>query len=224
MRNARMIIQGATLLALLWWPRHLGGQTFVQLPDLDPSNSLGPRLTRVVVWNKLSRALFGEIAAKVTLVSAEGSQPTVYEFAADGVWNRVVFGEKDIYINAFDDRSSTTQRLFGPAGVDISASRILYIADRYNERVVLARFDPLARSLSEVGVAQGDSALVGVIDIAWDGGVEPFLNNYFYALSDRGIVVLVAMDHGCSNTPVVVRHQGHINGPISFPERTVPWA
>jgi hypothetical protein len=124
----------------------------------------------------------------LTLVSLEGSTPAAYEFAADGALNRVLYGQKDVYIKAFNDLSSTGQRLLGPAGIDVSASRIVYVADRVNARVVLARFDPAARSLTEVAVANGDSVLQGVIDVAWDGGVEPFLNNYFYALSSRGIV------------------------------------
>jgi len=186
----------AMIGALLTVPMVVAGQTFVQLADLDPQNAVGPRLTRTVTQNKLSgKALFAHVTSKVTYVSAEGTQPIVYEFASDGVWNRVLFGQKDVYIRGFDNVSATTQRLLGPAGLDVSAGRIVYIGDRLNARVVLARFDPGPQTLTQVAVTSGDSVLQGVTDVAWDGGTQPFLNEYFYALSTRGIVSWWRWDH-----------------------------
>jgi hypothetical protein len=51
----------ASAVTLILASRTARGQTYVQLPDLDPQNAVGPRLTRTVAWNKLSRFLFAQI-------------------------------------------------------------------------------------------------------------------------------------------------------------------
>src|SRR5437016_6456990 len=77
-------------------------QTYVQVAELDPNNPIGPRITSTVTQSKLSgRTLFGWIGDKVTYIWAPSNQssPTVYQFASDAAWNRVLVGQKDIYIH-----------------------------------------------------------------------------------------------------------------------------
>jgi flagellar hook assembly protein FlgD len=131
--------------------------------------------------------LFADLASKVTLIDAVANPPIVYEFASDGVWNRILFGQKDIYIKEFFNSGPGQRPVEGPAGLDISASRLLYVADRANERVLLARFDAASRTLSQVA-SVSDPMLRGVSDVAWDGQDAPLTTDFFYALNGSGWV------------------------------------
>ena len=55
-------------------------------------------------------------------------------------WSRVLFGQKDQYIHVFDNSYSSQGRMRLPGGIDISAQRTVYVADRINGRVVLGSF------------------------------------------------------------------------------------
>lgn len=173
-----------TAIALLMGPvgPTVAAQTFVQVPELSPERVVGPRITETIAMNRLNRHLFASLNAKVTFVDALLSPPRAYEFSSDGVWSRVLFGEKDEYIYPFTNAGSSTLRLLGPGGVDISANRTLFIADQLNGRVVLARFNAGSKSLAQVAVTPDDPDLGGVVDVAWDGSVAPLTTENFYAL------------------------------------------
>lgn len=179
-----------TATALLLGPvgPTVAAQTFVQVPELSPERVVGPRITETIAINRLNRHLFASLDAKVTFVDALLSPPRAYEFSSDGVWSRVLFGEKDEYIYPFTNAGSSTLRLLGPAGVDISANRTLFIADQLNGRVVLSRFNATTKSLAQVAIAEGDPDLGGVVDVAWDGGGAPLTTENFFALDGAGKV------------------------------------
>jgi len=179
-----------TATALLMGPvgPTVAAQTFVQVPELSPERVIGPRITETIAMNRLNRHLFASLDAKVTFIDALLSPPRAYEFSSDGAWSRVLFGEKDEYIYAFTNVGSSTLRLLGPGGVDISATRTLFIADQLNGRVVLARFNAAAKSLAQVAVTPNDPDLGGVVDVAWDGSVTPLTTEFFYALDGAGKV------------------------------------
>ncbi len=187
-RSLHTLIAGVALFIVA--PAFLRAQTFVQLTDLDPQNQLGPRLTSVVVRNKLSAAgrLFAVLGSKISLFNATVSPALVYEFASDPGWNRVLFGQQDVYIRSFNNVSTSTTRLQGPSGLDVSSARNVYIADPFNSRVVLATFNPSSQTLSEFAVTPGDPSLRDVIDVAWDGQTLVFQTNSFYALNPSGVV------------------------------------
>lgn len=66
------------------------GQTFQQVVDLG--SGVGSRLTRFDTQSQLSRNLFHSLASTVSWV--DGTAGTVYQFAADPDYARVLFSRK----------------------------------------------------------------------------------------------------------------------------------
>src|SRR6267143_4421209 len=129
----RVLLPNAGALAVaalaLSCPRPASAQTFVQLTDLG--QNLGPRLTRVGARSRLGRDLFGAIGTKVSFIE----NSTVYQLATDPDWRRVLVGQKDEWVHAFDNANGPGGRLGQALGIDISARKYVYIADRSNGRV-----------------------------------------------------------------------------------------
>jgi hypothetical protein len=152
------------------------GQTFVQLSDMG--SNIGPRLTRTVSRQRIGRDLFGCVGTKVTFIQGG----LAYEFASDSVWNRVLVGLKDQYINRFVNTGGPGGRIVRPYGLDISARRNVYVADRERRRVLAATFDRTAKNL----VSPRNLSLPGTrpIDVAWDGQTSPLVNDFVYVLDD----------------------------------------
>lgn len=177
----------SALIVTAWasWSSSAHAQTFVQLTDLG--SSIGPRLTRLIARARVGEPLFGAIAQKITLVDRTGV-PTAYEFASDPLWHRVLFGKKDEYVRAFDNSPPPARMLESPRGIDISTQKILFIADPMNGRVLLARFDPVAQTVSAYGEASFDGIGGLPLDVAWDGGTSPTPagTEIFYAIDGAG--------------------------------------
>ncbi len=96
----------AATCTLLLWNAAARAQTFTQLSDMG--SSVGPRLTRAVTQQKVQRDVFSSLGKFVSYVEGQ----TAYEFATDPIWQRVVFGQWDSYIDAFDNAlSGPTERL-----------------------------------------------------------------------------------------------------------------
>jgi hypothetical protein len=168
----------------------LPAQTYVQVAELNPTEPIGSRITSTVTQAKLSRKLFGHIADKVTYIDWTANPQTVYQFASDDVWNRVLFGKKDVYIKAFSQVATGTS-LLGPAGIDyadqVSSALPLFIADRANERVVVATFNKYNHTLTTQFYTNADPDLVGVADVAYEHGPGYSSGtHYFYAVSVIG--------------------------------------
>lgn len=173
------------VLGVIACSTRLSAQTFVQVADMDPTNTVGPRLTSTVTQQKISRTLFGELNAKMTLIDAVASPAVAYEFASDGAWNRIVFGQKDVYIKTFDDHGANG-KLASPTGIDVSGSRYVFIADELGNRIVIAQFNSAAQTLQQVASTGPNSLLHSVMDVAWDGDSVPLTHNSFYAVSGAG--------------------------------------
>ncbi len=180
---ARFTTCVALLGTLLSWgasaPRSLEAQqgaTFTQLADLG--SNIGPRLTHTVSLARINRLLFGRIGTKVSFIQ----NGLVYEFATDPRWSRVLVGLKDDYINEFTNATGPGGRLLAPYGIDVSARRFVYIADREQRRVLVTVFNPSLKNLTNpVNIPMPGTR---PIDVAWDGTSAPLTNDYLYVLDD----------------------------------------
>jgi hypothetical protein len=143
---------------------HLGTQTFVQLTDLG--SGIGARLTRHVTDAALARSLFGAIGSKVSYIS----YGDVFQLATDPIWSRVLSAKLGDWINSTYGLPQAPLRT--PLGMDITALRKAYVADRANGFVLFADFDPTAQNL--IGFAAWSSAYFPrPVDVAWDGRSTP---------------------------------------------------
>jgi len=108
---------------------------------------------------------------------------TVYQLATDPDWRRVLVGQKDEWVHAFDNANGPGGRLGQALGIDISARKYVYIADRSNGRVFLAELSPTSQNLINASVW---SALQfpRPVDVAWDGGTTPLSQDNLYVLDD----------------------------------------
>ena len=150
---------------------NLVAQTFVQLTDLG--SDLGPRLTRQVTQQRISRELFGAVGSKVSFIDFS----TVYEFATDPDWARVVIGLKDQWVHGFTNVGGPGGRLSQPTGIDITAQKNVLIVDRLRGRILISYFESPTGSVA--------SALIPrPADIAWDGRTSPVTTEYAYAVDD----------------------------------------
>lgn len=181
MRHWRLALASLVLFAVR--PAGSFAQTLVQLSDMG--SQIGPRLTQSVAIQKLGVSLFGSIGGKVTYVVGDGNPPTAYEFATDPWWNRILFGQKDQYVNAF--RNDPNGGLSGPLGLDVSAQGTVFVADALNARVLLLHFDPGTKALSYVAEISSPEFLGLPLDVAWDGGTWPLSANdpVFYVISSQ---------------------------------------
>src|SRR5439155_11253759 len=119
----------------------LFGQTLVQLTDLG--SNIGPRLTRAVAQARISRSLFVRIGTKVNFIIFG----TVYQFAGDPDWSRLLVGLKDQWIHEYRNDAGPGGRIQDPGGIDISARKNFYTADQAKARLFAAVFDPNAQNL-----------------------------------------------------------------------------
>ena len=166
-------------------------QTFAQLADMG--SNIGPRLTRNVARNKISRDLFGSIGTKVTFI--EGG--VAYQFATDPTWARIVIGKKDDWLERFKNSSGPGGKLRAPYGIDISARKNVYIADWLSRRVLVATFSTSSHNL----VSPRNLAFSGFgrpIDVAWDGGSTPLSTDYLYVLDDS-LARIVPVQRECDS-------------------------
>lgn len=185
----------ATVSALVAVPPSAGAQTFVQLTDLG--SGIGPRLTSSVTRSKINRAVFGSTSGKVTFIDLS----TVYQFTADPSWRRVIIWKKDTWSHEFTNTSGPGGRIRSPAGMDISARKRWYLADRGNSRVLAATFDPASGNF--VSAATWSNApFPGPSDVAWDGRTSPLTQDYLYVVDDSsGLISYWDVNSGVPGTP-----------------------
>jgi hypothetical protein len=156
-------------------PRQATGQTFSQILQLG--EGVGPRLTRTVTLDSLNSSLFAVVYDHVTWVDARGSNPIVYEFAADPIWSKVVFSRKDDWIRGFNDWSAPDP-VVGPRSLDVSGSRKLFITDPPTGRVLVVTLDEAQKRLTRVGSLS--AGLTFPLAVAWDGATSPLSGEAVY--------------------------------------------
>jgi flagellar hook assembly protein FlgD len=161
--------------------------------------------------------LFGSIGGKVAYVVGDVNPPAVYQFATDVAWNRILFGRKDEYVEAYLNAGSGG--LSGPSGIDVSPQSTLFIADALNGRVVLAHFDAPSKTITTLGVA----SLFGIggvpADVAWDGGTSPTQGGteVFYVVDSSGRLSYWNYSPGVASVYWVYGSQGTGTGQFRGP-------
>lgn len=163
-------------LSLLGFSR-LSSQTFFQLTDMG--ENVGPRLTRVISQARVHRALFGRIGTKVSFIN----RGVVFQFASDPVWGRVTVGRWDQWIHAYTNAGGPGGGFGEIYGLDVSARRNLYVADRSKARVLVTAFDTVSGTLSSPRNWPG-SVFKRPVDVEWDGQTTPLTTDYLYVLDD----------------------------------------
>ena len=114
------------------------GRTFIRTPlsrdhDVD-------RLTRSVVQDRLSRTLFGATGKTASYYRAayRKSAPfvtaTYIQLVADPVWNRIVYGNLDRWIKAYDD-------VVGPSAIAVSPDGRVFVGETGRRRISVFRIE-----------------------------------------------------------------------------------
>ncbi len=188
-------------------PSLIVAQSFVQLTDLG--EGVGPRLTRRDTQERLERALFGGVGSKVSLVD----NSTVYQFVSDPEWGRVLFGQWNSWAREFRQPAGTTIPLQEPQGLDLSARRNVYLAERAHGWVVLARFDAATRTLADSRVWTSPATFPTPIDLAWDGRTAPLSQDFLYVLDDTMSAVSY-WDLNSSSSPTLLWSYGGLGSAI----------
>ncbi len=158
-------------------PARLSAQTFVQLTDLG--QSIGPRLSRTDTRDRLDRNLFGTIGTKVSFIDNN----IVYQFVSDPDWRRIILGKKDEWVHSYDNSGGPGGKLGQPMGIDISARKFFYAADRINRRIFVAEFSPSAQNFVNTTVWSAPQ-FMRPVDVAWDGTSAPLVTDNLYVLDD----------------------------------------
>jgi hypothetical protein len=149
----------------------------VQLTDLG--QGIGARLTRQVANQRLGVSLFGQIGTKVSFID----NGTVYQFASDPAWGRILSGRMNYWVHDYDNRTGPGGRLRQPLGIDISARKYVYAADRATGLIFLATFSPTTENLVSPGMWTAPQ-FPRPVDVAWDGRTTPLTADYLYVLDD----------------------------------------
>lgn len=185
----------------------LCGQTFVQLTDLG--QGIGPRLTKVVARNKLAVELFGEVGTFMSFID----YGTVYQFASDPSWGRVLTGLKDKWVHEFNNTSGPGGRLTRPLGIDISARKRFYITDRSKSRIIRATFNHIAQNIVSP-VLWTSSDFRRPVDVAWDGQTAPLSQDFVYVLDDS-LSRVSYWDVNGSGSPLFVWRYGSVGSGVA---------
>jgi len=128
------------LVALTVLPALASAESFRPSP-LVPSAGIDA-LNRSVTQQNLGRDLFGSPYASVVIgnVDVYDRFPYVearyFQVVSDPAWDRLVYGEIDRGVSAFDGAQSGAGALDGPRGLAVDADGRIFVADSGNHRVL----------------------------------------------------------------------------------------
>ncbi|MGH8244979.1 MAG: FlgD immunoglobulin-like domain containing protein, partial [Gammaproteobacteria bacterium] len=97
------------------------------------------------------------------------------------MWARILVGQWGQYVRGFRNAGGPGGVLGEVEGIDISARKTVYAADRSNGRIVVATFSPSAQNLIN---PQTWGPFARPVDVAWDGSTTPLTVDYVYVLDD----------------------------------------
>ncbi|MEK7728874.1 MAG: FlgD immunoglobulin-like domain containing protein [candidate division KSB1 bacterium] len=150
--------------------------------ELAPEHGLGI-LSRQITQSRLQRNLFGlprsmALFAKVQQFDAAPFIAASYvQLVTDPAWNRIVYGDYQRWIKAYDGRDSGTP-LNRPQGIAVDAQGRVYVADTDNGRVLVLQLTGPAENLTLAFVTElGKGELAQPSALAWDDGGTIFDNS-----------------------------------------------
>ncbi len=180
---------------------------------LSEEHQIG-KLTRKLTQERLHRSLFSTahgsaFFARVQQFNAAPFIAASYvQLVTDPAWNRIVYGDYQKWIKAYDGSVSGI-KLLRPHGIAVDANGTVYVADTGNRRVLVLEFNGPASQLelSYVG-SLGENELSQPMEVAWDdrGTIFNGRDDMIW-VSDGGANELLAYRAQDFSAAPVVRYQ-----------------
>lgn len=131
-------------------------------------------LSRSITAEKLQRRLFSMSHGSALFAQVQERTQSPYvianyvQFITDPAWNRIVYGDYQRWIKAYDAKE-TGVALQRPTGIVTDQRGFVYVADTGNRRVLILQLAGAAHDLSLVyrGVI-GQDELLQPVELAWD--------------------------------------------------------
>jgi len=214
------------LVALTVLPALASAESFRPSP-LVPSAGIDA-LNRSVTQQNLGRDLFGSPYASVVIgnVDVYDRFPYVearyFQVVSDPAWDRLVYGEIDRGVSAFDGAQSGAGALDGPRGLAVDADGRIFVADSGNHRVLVlstrSEFDRLEMSVDFVidGLANPHDVAVS------DRGTPLDTSDDVLYVANTGanqvVSYALSRDHASINNAIGTLGSGdeHFGGPIAI--------
>lgn len=179
--------------------------------EIAPEHNLGT-LSRQITQTRLQRKLFGlphsmALFAKVQQFhTAPFIAASYVQLVTDHSWNRIVYGDYQRWIKAYEGRDSGTP-LKRPQGIAVDAQGRVYVADTDNGRVLVLQLAGAPENLSLVFMKElGRGELSQPSALAWDDGGTIFDNSDDVLwVIDRGPAALLA--YRINDAQRVVKYQ-----------------
>ena len=171
--NLRKTAASANGFALL---KSSGGasndKTFIPR-EVAPEHQIG-MLSRRLTTERLNRKLFSMPAGSTLFAklqqfdTAPYYQASYVQFVTDPAWNRLVYGDYQNWIKAYD-AAETGLALNRPQGIVVDPQGIVYVADMGNSRVLALKLSGPAKDLKLSYLATiGGNTLSQPTELAWD--------------------------------------------------------
>ncbi len=179
-------------------------------------------LSRHVTQTRLQRRLFGlphsmALFAKVQQFDAAPFIAASYvQLVTDPAWNRIVYGDYQRWIKAYDGRDSG-RPLNRPQGIAVDAQGRVYVADTDNARVLLLQLTGPSENLSLTFVQEiGKGELAQPSALAWDdrGTIFDGSDDVLWVI-DRGNAALFA--YQLSTAQQIIKYQSEsLSDPVAI--------
>ena len=141
--------------------------------EVAPEHQIG-MLSRRLTTERLNRKLFSMPAGSTLFAklqqfdTAPYFQASYVQFVTDPAWNRLVYGDYQNWIKAYD-AAETGLALNRPQGIVVDPQGIVYVADMGNSRVVALKLSGPAKDLKLSYLATiGGNTLSQPTELAWD--------------------------------------------------------
>jgi DNA-binding beta-propeller fold protein YncE len=187
-----------TLSLALFAPRPLHAGTFDKsriAPDLGVD-----ALTRGVAREQVGRDLFSDPYAAVTIGSVDVYdvfpyvESRTFQIVSDPEWDRLVYGEQNRSLRAYDGKGQSFGPLDEPRGLAVDEDNRLYVADAGNDRVVVLKASTEFGEIRLLPLYE-IKGLHQPYDVAYSDGGTPFTagDDHLYVV-DSGRNRVVAYD------------------------------
>nr|AFD03266.1 hypothetical protein [uncultured bacterium W4-87b] len=148
--------------------------------QLSPEHEID-KVTKSITLGKLDRQLFqkpyaGVLFSSVTQLSSAPFLTARYvQLVTDPAWNRIIYGDYEGWMKAYDGRGTGPEALNRPHGIDRDAIGNVYVADTGNDRIVVLRLEGTGEQTElKYQFSFGSDEMMHPYDVAWDGAGTPF--------------------------------------------------